>query len=68
MGWEEDMNNAATQASEDLNSLLDEDAESINRVAVWYAKWYMRAGHKRLGRILADIGRHPIIPMPDTSS
>ena len=26
-------------------------------VAKWWAKWYLQAGHKRLGRFLAQTGK-----------
>lgn len=28
-------------------------------VVAWWSKWYMKAGHKRLGRILVAKGRKP---------
>ena len=46
------MDNAATEAEEDLNNLPD---EVVNPMADWWYKWFMKAGHKRLGRILVNI-------------
>ncbi|NTV29502.1 MAG: hypothetical protein HGA80_05420 [Candidatus Omnitrophica bacterium] len=28
-------------------------------VVTWWSKWYLKAGHKRLGRILVAKGRKP---------
>jgi len=50
----EDMDSAATEAESDLNNLPD---EVVLPVAQWWYKWYMKAGHKRLGRILVSIAR-----------
>lgn len=48
------MDNAATEAENDLNNIPD---ESVNPVAEWMLKWYMKAGYKRLGRILVQIAK-----------
>ena len=48
------MDSAATEAENDLNNLPD---EVVLPVAQWWYKWYMKAGHKRLGRILVSIAR-----------
>jgi len=47
------MDDAAVGAENDLSELtgLDENLP-IGSVADWWAKWVMKAGHKRLGRIL----------------
>lgn len=45
----EEMDAAAKQAEEELKQL---DQKTIDAVAEWWAKWYLKAGHKRLGRIL----------------
>jgi len=45
----EEMDEAAKQAEEDLKNL---DQKSVETVANWWISWYMKAGHKRLGRIL----------------
>lgn len=45
----EEMDAAAKQAEEELKQL---DQKTIDTVAEWWAKWYLKAGHKRLGRIL----------------
>jgi len=43
------MDNAAAEAE---NDLLNVDEQALVKVANWWRKWYMKAGHKRLGRIL----------------
>jgi len=45
----QDMDNAAADAE---NALIDMDKEAINAIAGWWKKWYMTAGHTRLGRVL----------------
>jgi hypothetical protein len=45
----EEMDEAAKQAEEELKQL---DQKSVEIVANWWINWYMKAGHKRLGRIL----------------
>lgn len=45
----QDMDNAAADAE---NALIDIDKEAINAVAEWWKNWYMKTGHKRLGRVL----------------
>ena len=43
------MDNAATDAE---NDLLEVDNEALAVVANWWRKWYGKAGHKRLARVL----------------
>jgi len=43
------MDSAAEEAKKDLIN-VSKDAKI--EVAEWWKKWYMTAGHKRLGRIL----------------
>jgi len=45
----EAMDLAASEAEKELESL---DKKAVEVVALWWQKWYMDAGHKRLGRIL----------------
>lgn len=45
-----DMDAAAVAAGEELNK--DYANWSARDLVVWWAKWYLKAGHKRLGRIL----------------
>lgn len=48
------MDNAASEAEQDLENLTD---EAVKAVADWFAKHYLKAGHKRLGRILVAIAK-----------
>ncbi|MGA8857879.1 MAG: hypothetical protein WB643_12050 [Candidatus Bathyarchaeia archaeon] len=48
------MDAAAEEAERDLASL---DQEAVKALAVWWLKWYMTAGHKRLGRLLIKIAK-----------
>ena len=45
---------AAAVAAEELKKL---PAEQVKVVADWWAKFYMTAGHKRLGRLLVTISK-----------
>lgn len=52
---ENDFDIAASEAEQDLQKILREHPEfreGILHLASWWKKWFMRAGHKRLGRIL----------------
>lgn len=44
-----DMDKAAIEARGELDTL---DPEAIKVVREWWLKWYLRSGHKRLGRAL----------------
>ncbi len=46
---EDPMDNAAMKAADELAEL---PKEAVVVVAKWWKKWYMSAGHKRLGRVL----------------
>ena len=56
MPWEkmtpEQMNAAAVEAQNDFADLVDIDALEKSHLIEWWEKWYKKAGHKRLGRIL----------------
>jgi len=45
---------AAAVAAEELKKL---PAEQVKVVADWWAKYYMTAGHKRLGRLLVAVSK-----------
>ena len=57
MGWERkdpeqvkaEMDAAAIEAQ---NDLVNVDQDAVEKVTAWWEKWYRKAGHKRLGRIL----------------
>lgn len=53
--WEkltkEQMDANAILAQNDLTE-MDIDQKALETVAAWWSKWYLKAGHKRLGRIL----------------
>ncbi len=50
----EQMDEAASEAKQDLSNLTD---EAVKAVAGWFAKHYLKAGHKRLGRVLVAISK-----------
>lgn len=45
------MDNAAADAE---NDLINYPEEHIATAANWLKKWYMKAGYKRLGRVLLE--------------
>jgi len=50
----EAMDRAAIEAGEELDQI---PRETILPIAEWWSKWYLKAGHKRLGRILVSIAK-----------
>jgi hypothetical protein len=48
------MDAAAEEAERDLASL---DRTAVETIAAWWLKWFMKAGHKRLGRIMVKIAK-----------
>ena len=49
------MNEAAEEAKKELLAHLDE--WKVRDMAKWWAVWYLKAGHKRLGRLLVDLAK-----------
>lgn len=49
-----EMDIAAGEAEKDLASL---DQAAVETIAAWWVKWYMKAGHKRLGRIMVKLAK-----------
>ncbi len=47
------MDEAAKDARKELVSNLE--SWSAKEVAGWWKNWYMRAGHRRLGRLLVEL-------------
>ena len=50
----EQMDEAAEEARLDLSNLTD---NAVKAVSGWFAKHYLKAGHKRLGRVLVAISK-----------
>lgn len=54
MAWTEEdkmaMEMAAGEAEQDANENVPDEA--MNEVAIWWKRHYLKAGHKRLARIL----------------
>ncbi len=49
-----EMDSAAEEAEKDLATL---DQAAVEAVAAWWLKWYMKAGHKRLGRLMVKVAK-----------
>lgn len=52
-----EMDAAAVEAEKDLSTV---DQAAVETVAAWWAKWYLKAGHKRLGRLLVKIAKSKV--------
>lgn len=52
---------AAALARPELENLLkdmtSEQLEGAKKIFVWQKKWYLQAGHKRLGRIIIELAK-----------
>jgi len=48
------MDDAARQAKDDFDHLPDETKKIV---AAWLRKWYLKAGYRRLGRILVGYAK-----------
>lgn len=51
----EDMDGAADIAENDLKKIFSKD--EIKKFSEWWARHYLKAGHKRLGRMLVAISK-----------
>jgi hypothetical protein len=56
----EQMDNAGNAAREELQELMDnckviKSQPAMADIQDWWKKWYLIAGHRRLGRILMEI-------------
>jgi hypothetical protein len=49
-----EMDAAAEEAEKELATL---DEAAVKTVAVWWSKWFMKAGHKRLGRLMVKVAK-----------
>jgi hypothetical protein len=55
-----EMDNAAGDARKELIEHLDE--WNARAMAQWWTKWYLKAGHKRLGRLLVELAKQMVDP------
>lgn len=49
-----EMDAAAREAEIDLATI---DQAAVETIAAWWLKWYMKAGHKRLGRLMVKVAK-----------
>ncbi len=56
----EAMDAAAFLARQELEQMVKEDPAMVKKMAAWWNKWYLKAGHKRLGRVLSKM----VVPSP----
>ena len=57
MATEEEMDKAVLEAEKELRQKLEAGSATALFVADWWTKWYMQAGHKRLGRLMVKIAK-----------
>ena len=50
---------AETDLKELIKTLTPEQLQGALMLAAWWKKWFMLAGHKRLGRIVANFKADP---------
>jgi hypothetical protein len=50
----EQMDDAARQAQLELQNM---NPESVKQIAGWFKNHYLKAGHKRLGRVLVGMAK-----------
>lgn len=51
------MDEAAVEAKEELKKLLKANPDGVE-ICNWVKKWFMKAGYKRLGRLLKEAANH----------
>lgn len=56
----ERMDAEAALAKRELDELIKSNPQAVKLMAAWWNSWYAKAGHKRLGRILAKT----VVPTP----
>ena len=56
----EAMDAAAFLAKQELEQIAKENPAAVRTMAAWWNRWYLKAGHKRLGRVLSKM----VIPSP----
>lgn len=57
---EQEANDAAVSAEQELSTALTEDTTlepGVTYLMWWWDRWYMLSGHKRLGRILINMAK-----------
>lgn len=50
----EEMDKFAEDASLELDALSKDTTAGVEKVADWLQKWFMKAGYRRLGRLLRE--------------
>lgn len=53
------MDKAGEEATVELKKMVETQGAGLpaSELMAWYAKWFMRAGHKRLGRTLVQMAK-----------
>ena len=51
---QQSMDDAASEAMIEFEDIKEKHPEGVIAVEDWMKKWYLKAGYKRLGKILAD--------------
>lgn len=56
----EAMDAAAFLAKQELEQMVRDDPQMVKVMSAWWNKWFGKAGHKRLGRVLSKM----VVPTP----
>jgi hypothetical protein len=48
---------ARPELAELLEAMSEEERNGAKKVLSWQKKWYLQAGHKRLGRIIVEFAK-----------
>lgn len=51
---QQSMDDAASEAMMEFGDIKENHPDGVIAVEDWMKKWYLKAGYKRLGKILAD--------------
>lgn len=54
-----EMDAAASAAGNELKNMIlsmnESEKTTVTKIVLWWKKWYVIAGHKRLGRIILEL-------------
>ena len=48
---------ARPELAEILEGMSEEELSGAKKILSWQKKWYLQAGHKRLGRIIVELAK-----------
>jgi len=57
MATREEMDRAAEEARKEFEKIVGDAKATAQDLITFHQKWYLRAGHKRLGQMYRSVGR-----------